>query len=180
VIVSWSSTELAQRAGAEAREDGDSVDVEKTLPAREQRRRIDDEVERHVGPDELRAADLGIARRLLDDHRAGRAERPPRAPLSGAPPRRPRRVGLDCDALGARIRSAQHLVASARSRPPLDDAARLGAHRRQPLDQSTRDLAVQPRQGRIARDAAQRRPRGHRIDAARVAPFARRHGGAVY
>ena len=62
--------QLAQRARAEAREHDEAVDREQRMPAREQRRRIDDDVQHHVGPDQLGAADLGIARRLVDDGRA--------------------------------------------------------------------------------------------------------------
>ena len=172
--------QLAQRAGPEAREHGDAVDLEQRVPAREQRRRVDDEVERHVGPDELGAADLGVARRLVEDDRAGRAERPPRAALRRTPARRPRGVGFDGDALGTRIGGANDIVAAAGAGPPFDDAARLGAHRREPLDQATRDLAMQPGQRVVATQAAERGARRHAIDATRLAGFARRHGAAVY
>jgi hypothetical protein len=137
-------------------------------------------MEHHVGPDELRAADLGIAGRLVDDDGARAAERPPRAALGGAPARRPCGVRLDGDALGMRIGVAEKIVAAARRRPPFDDAARLGAHRREPLDQATGDFAVQPGQRVGAPEPSQRGTRAHGIDATRLAGFARRHGAAVY
>jgi len=145
--------QLAQCSGPEAREDGDAFDVEQAQPPCDERRRIDDEVQRHVGPDELRAPDRCVVGALLDDGRGGTAECPPRTSLGGAAARRPRRIGLDRDALGTRVRGTHDVVAAARARPPFDDAARLQADRRQPLDETARDLAVQPRHRVAACDA---------------------------
>ena len=141
--------QLAQRVRAEAGEGDDALDLEQRMPACHQRRRIDDEGQDHVGPDELGAADRGVARRC-------RARPPPRRPpsdhhgpsLDCAPALGPSALGLDRDALGARVALAQQRVAVARAGPPLDDARRLGAQRREPLDQPARDLAVQPRRRR--------------------------------
>ena len=116
--------QLAQRAGAEAGEHRDPVDLEQRMPAREQRRRIDDEVQRHVGPDQLGAADLVVARRLVDDDRGARAGRPPRPARGGAAARRPRRIGLDRD---PRRRADRRRAAARRRRPGPATSRRSGA-----------------------------------------------------
>ena len=140
------------------------------MPAREQRRRVDDEVERHVGPDELGAADLGIARRLVENGGA----RPRRAtttggapPHAGAPPTR-RRLRRQ------RARHADRRRERASSPPPAPahhsmmrrGSARIGASR---STEAARDLAVQPGQ----RSLRLRRPSAARaatsIDATRLA-----------
>ena len=94
--------------------------------------------------------------------------------------RRPGSVGFDGHALGPRISGAKYVIATTDAGPPFDDAARLGAHRRKPLDQATRDLAMKPGQRVVATQAAERGASRHAIDATRLAGFARRHGAAVY
>jgi hypothetical protein len=160
--------QFTQRAGPEAREHHEAVGAEQALPARHQLRRVDDGMQHHVGPHQLRR--LGQFVGFGHDAHA-RA-----APASGRPPARaqrgpggggPGRGRLDADEVRLGIGLRQQPSALAESGPPVDDALRLQPDQRQPLRHAPRDLAVQPRRAGRAGQPAQRCLDRHGVEAAR-------------
>ena len=100
--------QFAQRCPAEAREHQEAVDRRARVPAREQRRRVGDGVQHHVGPDQLAR---GRSRLAAPTHssrpRAASAGATTTAGARAARGARQRRIGLDRDALRLRVGGAQ-------------------------------------------------------------------------